>query len=52
MRATILQRQIFYCLLAVPIGFIAFYSVDWYWFDGAYSPEVVVGVSNFFSQLW
>ena len=49
---TTLPRQILYFLMALPIGFGAFYVVDWYWFDDTYYSVLSAGVSNVFSQLW
>ena len=50
--STTLPRQIVYFLLAVPIGFGAFYVVDWYCFDDTYYTVISAGVSNVYSQLW
>jgi hypothetical protein len=50
--STTLPRQIVYFLMAVPIGFGAFFVVDWYWFDDTYYSIMSAGVSNVLSQLW
>jgi hypothetical protein len=51
MRFAALSRQFVYAVIAAPVGFSAFYFVDWYWFDGVNFPAVVTWASNIFSNL-
>ena len=51
MLSALLSRQILYLMISVPVGFVAFYFVDWYWFDGTCYPAVVTQASNILSYL-
>jgi hypothetical protein len=48
---TVLLQQFLYFWLAAPIGFCAFYLVDWFWFDHTYYAVVSAGIANLFLQL-
>ena len=51
MLSAFLSRQIVYLMISVPVGFVVFYFVDWYWFDGICYPVVVTRASNILSYL-
>lgn len=48
---TVLLKQFMYFGMAVPIGFGAFYLVDWFWFDQTYYAVVRAGIANLFLQV-